>query len=398
MTRGSTPHHLETEQLLRYLDDDLSWIARRASRKHLAQCQRCGALAEEIRQVEFTLVAYRRDVNQLLQDAQPAEWKNGMRADLRRRLDSAAAALPAGFGAGRWMTVRLALAMILLACVALAVVAVRRWIAIPSHEESTPPSPAHVTAPPAPAVPARLRARPEAAALPAPGASGSPEVAALAALHRIGADLGEPVRIQAEPGDGVTVFCGEVAPDRSLEIRSALAAIPGIAFRMEPLAAARPVPDALTLAPQRTSLNSQLEAALGGAAAFQTVANSAVDEDEQLMAAAHALHNLDARFPAAREAALGAHDLAVLKEIRADLEESFGGHARQLLALIEPVRHALAAKGEAGGSGIFESAKRMDRVVLILFGGSPSGIAPGQLAAEFEGAARQLAAAAGVAQ
>jgi hypothetical protein len=123
-----------------------------------------------------------------------------------------------------------------------------------------------------------------------------------------------------------------------------------------------------------------------------------VDEDEQLMAAAHALHNLDARFPTTRQAALSAHDLAVLKEIRADLEESFRGHARKLLALIEPVRRALAAKGEAGGSGIFESAKRIDRVVLILFGGAPCGIALRQLAAEFEGAAKELAAAAGAAQ
>jgi hypothetical protein len=220
-------------------------------------------------------------------------------------------------------------------------------------------------------------------------------MAAVAALHGIGADLGEPVRVSMDEHEGVTVFCGDVGSDRELEIRTAMAAIPGITFRMEPPAPARPTPGSLALVPQHTSLNSQLEAALGGAAAFQTLANSVVDEDEQLMAAAHALQNLAIRFPAAREAALSAHDLAVLEEIRADLTRSFREHARKVLALIVPVRRALAAKGEGGNSGVFESAKRMDRVVLILFGGAPSDIAPGQLAAEFESAAAQLASTAG---
>jgi hypothetical protein len=325
-----------------------------------------------------------------------------MRADFSRRIDTAAASLPTGFRPAWWPAGRLALALLLIAGAGLAVVAVRHWTAKPNPE--APPPPAHRT----PATPAPEPLKPEPpkpeplrahlgtpATLPVPAAQESPEIAAVAALHRIGADLGEPVRISAEEPQGVTVFCGDLDSAREFEIRAALAAVPEIAFRMEPPSPARSAPGALSFAPQRNPLATRLETALGGAAAFQAAANSVVDEDEQSMAAAHALHNLDLRFPPAREAALSAPDRAVVKAIRADIEESFRSHARKLLALLAPVRRALAAQGEPAGSGIFESAKRMDRAVLILFGGAASPATPGQLAAELEGAAAQLAAAAG---
>jgi hypothetical protein len=240
--------------------------------------------------------------------------------------------------------------------------------------------------------------RPDAAKAPAPDTGERTEIAVVAALHRMGADLGEPVRVATPERTGITVFLGDFGADRELEIRTALAAIPGVALRMEQPPPVRSGSATVSLTPRPGPLDIRLEAALGGPAALQATANSVVDEDERLMATAHALHNLDARFPPAREAALTAGGQAVLKEIRADLEESYRGHARKLLALIAPVRHALAATGDAAGSGKFESAKRMDRVVLTLFGGASSGSTPGQLAAELEGAAAQLDRATGGAQ
>jgi len=130
-----------------------------------------------------------------------------------------------------------------------------------------------------------------------------------------------------------------------------------------------------------------------GARRRNSLASSVIDEDEQLMAAAHALHNLDLRFPAARQAMLSDSDRVELQNMRADLGQAFLTHANKLLTQIAPVRRTLAGEGEAGGTGTFEAAKRMDKVILVLFAGAPTTLSSRQLAAEFETAAMQLVTA-----
>jgi hypothetical protein len=147
-------------------------------------------------------------------------------------------------------------------------------------------------------------------------------------------------------------------------------------------------------------LRQRLENALGGRSALQQLANAVLDEDELMMASAHGLHNLEARFPAERETALGESDRTLLGQIRADHMANLRQHSIRLLRLAEPVRKALAQSGARAfglpaAGGVFEAAKRMDGAVAILFGGSASNLGPEQLAAEFEAAAEQLAVATG---
>jgi len=387
MTRAPL-HHTETEQLLRYLDGDLPWLARRASRRHLAQCGHCRAQLEAILQVENAILADCRQIDAEL-GGLPGAVRDEMRTELAGRLRAAAAGLPDAPRIGWPLGSKLVFAAVLLAGAALATVGFRLWTAKPAvHRDVSP-------APPPPGTATSPAVRPPGSVRNSAQADGqSLEVAALAALHRLGADLGDPIRV-SEGGHEVTVFCGDVGPDRELEIRTALATIPGITFRMEAVEPVRSSAGVVALTPLHNALATRLESAWGGTLAFQAAANSVVDEDEQLMAVAHALHNLDLRFPAEREAALNAHDRELLRGIRADLEASFRGHARKLLALIVPARRALAAKSEAGGSGIFESARRIDRVVLVLFAGAATSLSTEQLASEFEGAAAQLTAACG---
>lgn len=387
MTRETKQHHLETEQLLRYLDGDLPWRARLAARRHLGGCRPCEARLDEILGVEAEL----RRLPDAASPADRAAWKAEMRAGLRVRLTEAEQSFPVEYRPGWWSVPQLAFLLMLMVCVALAVVAVRHWS--PAPEPKSPPpapvlSPAVPTATPAPVRPAAPLRVPE------PAFSGSREVAVWAALHRLGANLGEPVRVVPEGRAGVAVYCGDLGAQRELEIRTALAAIPGVSLRMESPAPARTPAGALSLTPQPAPLDAQLKASLGGATAFQSLANSAMDAAEQMMAAAHALHNLDSNF-ASREQRLSAPDQSTLRTIRVELTELVRTHARELLDLLAPVRKALAAQGRTQAGDLFDAARRMDRAVLAVFGGADSRQTPAEAAAELEGAARQLENAAG---
>jgi hypothetical protein len=149
-------------------------------------------------------------------------------------------------------------------------------------------------------------------------------------------------------------------------------------------------------------LRQRLESALGGEAALRQVANAVLDEAELMMASAHGLHNLEARFPVERAATLGENDRALLGQMRADHLANLSIHAGRLLRLAAPVRAALgpsaAGAPHLAGGGAFEAARRMDRALAVLFGGSASTLGPEQLAAEFEAAAEDLAAATGAGQ
>ncbi len=389
MTR-STVHHPGTEQLLHYLDGEVSWLRRRALNRHMAQCGSCSAQIEEIRCTEEAVQAC-CDPHETPPGAPSESWRAQMRADLTARLYASGQEGPSTLRAAWLVPGRLAFVVLLVAFAALAAVVgilktnkplvPREFAPVPA----VAPSEAVPTPAPAPRAPRVTTAAPNA---------GSLEVAALVALHGIGADLGDPVSVSSDAKGGITVVSADVGPDRELALRAALAAVPGLTFRLEPLAPARTPSGAVSLSPQRAPLTDQLEAALG-AAALQSVANAAVDEDELLMAAAHALHNLDLRFPPVREAALNERDRAALRQVRADLTESFREHARKLLARIEPVRRALAAKAEPGRSGLFEAAGRMDKAVLRVFAGASCNLSPSQLAVELESAAAQVSTAAG---
>jgi hypothetical protein len=176
------------------------------------------------------------------------------------------------------------------------------------------PEPGGVTAAP----PTTVRP-PQAQASPAVGPA--TELRAIAALHAIGADLGEPVQVTR--GDAVVVTATGLTEARERQVRDAVAAIPGVVYRAGEI----PLADARGSGPGATAAGtpSQLLGVLG-----EEGVNRVLDASEAVMARAFALRGLSRRFPQPVEAQLADADRAVLASIR---DEHLAGIRRHLGAL-----------------------------------------------------------------
>ena len=131
-------------------------------------------------------------------------------------------------------------------------------------------------------------------------ASISEELQVLAALHEIGADLGDPVEVTRAEGQLPVSGVG-LRPQRQQEIRRALNGIPHVSIRFaEPDAAEMPAePAATPAAPateRSTGFQARIEQQLGGRPEFEKFSGQLLDFDEAAMARAYALRALAQRF------------------------------------------------------------------------------------------------------
>jgi hypothetical protein len=178
------------------------------------------------------------------------------------------------------------------------------------------------------------------AALPSgESASISEELRVLAALHEIGADLGDPVEISRSGGQVLVSGVG-IPAGRQREIHRALDPLPNVAVQFsEPGTAGAPqaggseVQDVKPQVARATGVQARLEQHLGTRAAFDRFSGQTLDAMENAMAHAHALRSLAQRFPEGTE--MSAPDRAVL----ADLARS---HAKTLLSQINEMQRTLA--------------------------------------------------------
>lgn len=145
------------------------------------------------------------------------------------------------------------------------------------------------------------------------------ELRVFAALNAIGADAGEPLTVDLDPSQQHVVVSGVGMPiGRQREIRQALAGVPSVTIRFDsgrmPAASTSVVPD--TYSNNMVPLRHELESKVGGAQAFQELADRALDTSSSLIAQAHALSVLAQRFPPAIESKFGSADEATLISLR----------------------------------------------------------------------------------
>ena len=270
---------------------------------------------------------------------------------------------------------------------------------------------------PSPAAPLIAEARaPEAALEPAPhletSATATQELQVIAALHGIGADLGEPIEL-TRSGRKLVVTGTGMEPERQEQVRSSLARVPGVAVRfddprpLDPEAGASKT--AMSVAAARVPLQAELEKAVGGRVAFEKFANRVLELSEASMARAHALRNLAERFPPSAESQLGDRDKTLLATLRREHAQALSGSAGEILNSVKP---ALAALGEgserapaetalgpdwqAGAVQVFVSAQQVDQLLNVLLAGADSRLAPAEIPSRLASASarfRALAAA-----
>jgi hypothetical protein len=392
-------NHPDLEQLLLLVDESAPTRANRWVRRHVAACWKCRSHLEELQETVRDLARYHEKVLLPNLPPPPQPWP-----DLHsrmRQMDEANPMSDLWTRTARYFALpsvlslkRLTIVGLAFACVALAVTLAFRAGERPSPAiNRTPVSAPSVNEPsvstPAPPVPAHApRTVPT---VPSPVDT---EVRIFAALHRIGADLGDPIEISSDSKGNLQVIGVGLAPERQAEVRSAVASLPdvSVAFPLPATAAGDATSRALHFVAGKSPFEEALQKFLGGQAAWESYANEVLDESDAVLTRAHALQTLADHFPAARRATLGQTEKTMLDEIADAHRTSFGQHVRNLESLIAPIRDALHAPSlqAAQVRSPLPAAEAMDRVLSVIFGVASTNLTAAQLLAELSQASSEL--------
>ena len=281
----------------------------------------------------------------------------------------------------------------------------QEWVEITAlADEIVPPAEAIATNPETHVNPPSVAS--SATAL-APPATIGDELRVMAALHQIGADLGDPIEISRAGSDVLVTGVG-IAPQRRQQIQSALAQQPHVAVRFSEPAPGRVPPEAA--APDATSgadirqLQSRIANQIGGRANFEQLAAQVLDLSDPMMARVYALRRLAERFPVETESQLSAQDRQVLRQLQREHVAALKQRVAEVDRLVRP---ALASIRGAGASPpgalsatawqpateeLFQSARRVEKLLAVMFGAAPGETADDQLPAQLLSSLTQLRA------
>jgi hypothetical protein len=187
--------------------------------------------------------------------------------------------------------------------------------------------------------------QPAPATLPAQPIGPGEELEVLSALHRIGADLGEPIDVRRDR-QAILVNVTGLAPQRQEEVRSALAALPAARLQFdEPdrrgssQVARRPATQVDTANP----LVAELQGALADGASTADLADQLDGNTEKIIERVHALRGLARRFPPDVELQLTASEIGTLHRIVRDHAGAIVAPRDAIERLLKPILSAVDA-------------------------------------------------------
>lgn len=194
------------------------------------------------------------------------------------------------------------------------------------------------------------------------------ELRVFAALHGIGADLGDPIEIQRRD-DRVEVIATGLTNLRRQQVAKVLAPLEAVELRFDdpPAQTGRPARRAgSTPAAQEGPLRQQLEHRLGSRAAYQQFMNEALDASDELMTRAYALRALASRFPTVPES-----DRELLESLRRDHAAALGQQWQRLSAALTVGFPQLANRPAPQAKlkdtqALFNAAQRVDQALGTL--------------------------------
>jgi hypothetical protein len=233
----------------------------------------------------------------------------------------------------------------------------------------------------------------------------------MAALHRIGADLGEPIEVTRSKGGGIQVAGSGLDGARKEQLRAVLASLPGVTVRFDE--ALQTVPagkddqrrEARSSTTPVSMLQLQLQSYLGSASALQKFTDGILDVSDSAMARAHALRNLAERFPQNEEQTLSTADRGLLVTLRREHASALKELARRMAQLVQPVlaipeqTQPAAPRADSWQDrtrNVLESTRQVDRLLNQMLAGGDSNQArqhtPQELASALASLQAQLAA------
>jgi len=392
--------HPERDFLLPYLDGELPPRKARQVRRHVEACWQCRAELEELKVVVADCVRYRKHWQEASLAQPPEPWR-----DLSRefaRIDAARERRPA-FSRPfiRWISLTASCAVVVAATLTLRILERPRSEEITQPQTQAPtanlipesaPLPASTQAVPAgaPAAPVQVPRHPVVLQ-----ASVADELQAVVALHRLGADLGDPVEV-ARVGERVVVRGAGVSAVRERELRDALVSLPNVQLEFPGPAA---VSTGLGPAPASTvaqspslpsALQNRLEAELGGHTQFEGFSARLLDQQDATMARIYALRRLALEFTPEAEAQLSAADQRLLRNLAHEHLQVMVRQIAEIHRIAEPVlapmltaprapsaqAPAVPSPPQAGATwqamaeDIFSSGRHIDSLLATLLGAS----------------------------
>jgi len=361
-------------EILRLLDGELPDAEARQVRRHLESCWHCRTERNETEAAIDAFVRYREKVLMAGIAPPPDRWP-----DLRARCEAfdEAHQAPARRPWPVWRLVAAGTAGLALLGVTIALR--ERPVAAPVTQKATA------------AVELR-KATPKAAAAvrpaePAPRSLLAVEVEVWERLHAAGADLGEPVEVEAA-GAEVLVKTMALEPARTEEIRGALAGIEGVRLvELEPPAARTGTEVGSAVAPRPMLFAGRLRSQLGSDAAREEFANTALDMGEAMMARAHALHRLEERFGGKATGAREAAGIGRMQQDHGQVLRRQAAELRKLLASVFPEERAAVVPSRP----LAQAARAFDEAISAAFAGAQSRYSDAELLEQLQSLLAELA-------
>jgi hypothetical protein len=217
------------------------------------------------------------------------------------------------------------------------------------------------------------------------------ELQVVAALHQVGADLGDPVEIARESGQILVSGTG-IPPQHQKQIHEALDSMPGVVVRFSEPGGVPSGPGAPPEAPApRESAGSapppfqaRLEEWLGGRLQYERFSSQLLDGSDAVMSRAYALRRLAQQFPPDVERQLSAGDRRELRELGREHVAALAKQSGEMDAALSRVLAALggtAAPGEIhlesaawqpASEELLSAARRVETVLAVLLGMAPA--------------------------
>ena len=232
--------------------------------------------------------------------------------------------------------------------------------------------------------------RVESLAEPVNPAGVAEELQVVAALHQVGAELGDPVEIARESGQILVSGTG-IPPQHQKQIHEALDSIPGVVVRFTEPGGVPSGPGAPPAEPAvRDSAGSapppfqaRLEERLGGRPQYERFSSQLLDESDAAMARAYALRRLAQQFPPDVERQLSMEDRHTLGNLWRDHLAAFAKESGQMEAALTPLLRSLGgtvapldvrsepAAWQPATEELVGAARRVETLLAVLLGMAP---------------------------
>lgn len=365
---SSRLQHVSDESLQAYVDGEVSAEQQEWNRMHMETCWTCRTRFEETLSTIGEFVRLREQQMQR-RFTSPPDWPD-IRAALRENESRVSGQKESRIRSllPRFRRIGFAVAVLAAAAAALTFMRHPRVEYEPKKQTQAPAS--EVKPQPTPARPRRLEQS-------APAPVASVELRIAAALHGVGADMGDPVDWVTGAKGRYRVDLLGLTPQREAEIRASLAGIPQVEVRSLPTSTR----DAATIPSDQPSPSSpirdptfekELVSYTGGRRALEKLTNAALDLSDAVVIRAHALHDLELRFPPEKLRDLTNDEIRVLENIRQDHFRAVRQSTRELRALLLPVFEHLAIKATpAEELDFFHAAQECDLLVNSMLAGAP---------------------------